>query len=140
MMIFDETYTLLEGVSLIASSSEYKFVHMNKQKDIKKARDIDPARIPNAKKRLERFCEKHQTLLTQIRLNPFKIHPEFPKLEEDIIKGFSGAVDKNFPEAIEIGELEVIAKRFGLGDYTNKITSEPKPEAPRSRRTSSLKM
>lgn len=139
-MIFDDSYTLLEGVSLVATSSEYKFVHMNGQKDVKKARDIDPARIPNAKKRLERFCEKQQALLAQASLNPIKMHRELPKIEDDIVKGFSGAVDKNFPEALKKSELDSIADRFGLKDYTSKITSEPKPESPRSKRTNSFRM
>ncbi len=141
-MIFDENHTLLEGVSLIATKDKYEFVHMNGQSDPEKSRPIDSVRIPNAEARIERFCEMIKASLAKATINPMIAMRELPKVEAKAIAGFSGAVDKNFPEAVTKTELNSIASKYGLQEFVSKITSDPKPEqeSPNRRRSTSLRM
>ena len=125
MKIFHEEHTLLEGVSLITSNTRYDFVHLNQKKEVKSARVIDPVRIPNAELRLERFCEEWSTRLKRSQNRIFQSPDNFVKVEEKIIAGLSGAVDKNFPEALTVFEANQVAVKHGLEEYMGRITSEP---------------
>jgi hypothetical protein len=125
MKIFHEEHTLLEGVSLITSNTRYDFVHLNKHKEIDSARVIEQVRIPSAELRLERFCEEWAVRLKRSQNRIFQSPENFVKIEEKIIAGLSGAVDKNFPEAMTVNEAKKISSKHGLDEYMSRITSQP---------------
>lgn len=130
--IYPESYTLLEGVSLIQDNKRYDFAHLPSNGDLKNARVIEPARIPNAHERFRRFCEKSKAELTSASLNLFRAGSEMGKVQERIVIGFSNAVSKDFPEAITLNEAREISSKYGLSDMLNKITTEPLIEKPKT--------
>ena len=142
MTVFNEDYTLLEGVSLISDSRRYDFAHMGNSNDVDSARIIDPVRIPNARMRFDRFCEKQSTLLRRAEPNVFRRPDEVEKIENQTIKCFSNAVSKDFPEAITLDEAKEIASKHGVSDYLNNITSKPllKRDSPADKYSGGLKM
>ncbi|CAH7261328.1 hypothetical protein VCHA53O466_320003 [Vibrio chagasii] len=124
-MIYNEKFTLLEGVSLIADSNAYEFAHIAAGGSKENARYIDKNRIPSPTERFKRYCDKCATLLGKIDGSRFDAAIKSEAIKADIIECFSNAVDKNYPEAITLSEATAIATNFKLDDHLSKVTSEP---------------
>lgn len=123
--IFSEEHTLLEGVSLIYSRDRYDFAHIPASGDISHARTIDPERIPNAEARFDRFCEKSKAELEKASKDIFGRTSKLETIQNNIIKGLSGAVDKEFPDAMTLEQGKSIAEKYSLEGLMDRIRSEP---------------
>ncbi|MDK9789871.1 hypothetical protein [Vibrio sp. D431a] len=123
--VYSDSYTLLEGVSLIQDELRYDFAHIPANGDLQHARVIEPSRIPNSQERFRRFCEKSKAELCKATSSLFMSTVNLEKVHSEIVTGFGNAVDKNFPEALTLNEAKEISAQFGLIEIFSKITTEP---------------